>query len=172
MNRAYLGLGANLGDRRANLRTAVDALRAHGELVAVSALYETEPVGYLNQPPFLNAVIVLETPLTPTDLLEAGLRIERELGRERSFRNAPRSLDIDLLLYDGQVLDDPALRLPHPRLHERAFVLVPLVEIAPALRHPSRDRAMAELLAALGDTSTAVRRVSGPDWARERPDLE
>ncbi|CCF82808.1 2-amino-4-hydroxy-6-hydroxymethyldihydropteridine diphosphokinase [Nitrolancea hollandica] len=172
MTRAYLGLGANLGDRRANLRTAVDALRAHGELVAGSSLYETEPVGYLNQPPFLNAVIGLETLLSPADLLQAGLRIERELGRERSFRNAPRSLDIDLLLYDGEVLDDPALRLPHPRLHERAFVLVPLAEIAPALRHPSLNRTIAELLAALGDTSTAVRRVSGPNWANEATDPE
>lgn len=167
MTRAYLGLGANIGDRRANLRTAVDALRTYGDLVAVSSLYETEPVGYLNQPAFLNAVIMLETQTPPSELLEVGLRIERDLGRERSFRNAPRSLDIDLLLYGGQVLDVPELNLPHPRLHERAFVLVPLAEIAPALRHPSLDQTVAELLAALGNVSTAVRRVSGPGWVQE-----
>ena len=129
MNRtatAYIGLGANLGDRAATLREAARRLGALGRITAVSSLYETEPVGFRDQPPFLNAVIALETGLTPAALFQGLLTIERELGRIRTFRNAPRTLDIDILFYDGQVIETPPLVVPHPRLHERAFVLVPL----------------------------------------------
>lgn len=165
MSRAYLGLGANLGDRTATLRAAVAALRRHGTIVAVSSLYETAPVGYLDQPAFLNAVVALETDEPPEQLMAAALAIEQDRGRVRTFRNAPRTLDIDLLLYDDQVIETESLTLPHPRLHERAFVLVPLAEIAPALVHPQLGQTMRELLAALGDVSADVQAIAGPDWA-------
>lgn len=167
MARAYFGLGANLGDRAAALRSAVDALRQHGTLVAVSSLYETAPVGYTNQPAFLNAVIALDTDESPEALLAAAFEAERARGRVRTFRNAPRTLDVDLLLYDDLCRDDPDLTIPHPRLHERAFVLVPLSEIAPDISHPRLGRSVRDLLAALGDTSADVRLVAGPEWVTE-----
>ncbi|HEX2282210.1 MAG TPA: 2-amino-4-hydroxy-6-hydroxymethyldihydropteridine diphosphokinase [Thermomicrobiales bacterium] len=151
MATAYIGLGANLGDRLATLRTAVQRLEILGRITGISRLYETEPVGYLEQPPFLNAVVALETELAPGELLGALLGIERGLGRERSFRNAPRTLDLDLLLVDDLVLNTPEATLPHPRLHERAFVLVPLAELAPAMVHPGSGLTVGELARALPD---------------------
>jgi len=153
---AYVALGANLGDRSATLREAVARLGEFGTVEAVSALYETDPVGYLDQPAFLNAAVCLRTPLSAPDLLAALLSIEADLGRVRSFPNAPRSLDLDLLFYDDLILATPNLTLPHPRLPERAFVLVPLAEIAPDLIHPARQRLIAALLTDLGDV-TGVR---------------
>jgi 2-amino-4-hydroxy-6-hydroxymethyldihydropteridine diphosphokinase len=148
---AYIGLGSNLGDRRAMLQTAVQQLETLGRITGVSSLYETEPVGYLEQPPFLNAVVALETALSPGDLLRALLDVERTLGRTRSFANAPRTIDLDLLLIDDVTLETTELILPHPRLHERAFVLVPLAELAPDMAHPISGQTMRTLLRELPD---------------------
>ena len=133
---AYLSLGANLGDRATTLRAAIEALRRLGDVIAVSSLYETAPVGYRDQPEFLNAAVVLRTDLTPEALLEATQAIEQEFGRQHSFPNAPRTLDIDLIYLDDLILTSPHLTIPHPRAAERAFVLIPLREIAPDLRVP------------------------------------
>jgi 2-amino-4-hydroxy-6-hydroxymethyldihydropteridine diphosphokinase len=151
MATTYIGLGSNLVDRVAMLRTAVERLDTLGRITGVSSLYETEPVGYLEQSRFLNAVVALETSLAPVDLVQALLGIERDLGRTRSFPNAPRTLDLDLLLVDDVTLDTSELTLPHPRLHERAFVLVPLVELAPELAHPVSGQSMREILGSLPD---------------------
>jgi 2-amino-4-hydroxy-6-hydroxymethyldihydropteridine diphosphokinase len=140
--RAYVGLGSNLGDREALLRAALDALAAEPgvEVVAVSTLRETEPVGYLDQPPFLNGVAVLETGLRPRALLDLLLAVEAGLGRDRAAVPAqgPRTVDLDLLLYDDARIREESLQIPHPRLHERAFVLEPLAEVAPGLEVPGR----------------------------------
>ena len=139
MARAYVGLGANLGDRAATLTRAIDLLgeRPGIDVVAVSSFRETDPVGYLDQPRFLNAAVAIETSLAPTALLATLLEVERELGRVREGpRYGPRTVDLDLLLMDDLVLDEPGLELPHPRLHERAFALEPLAELDPALVVP------------------------------------
>jgi 2-amino-4-hydroxy-6-hydroxymethyldihydropteridine diphosphokinase len=133
------------------LQMAIQRLEALGRIAGVSSLYETEPVGNLEQPPFLNAVVALNTELAPADLLGALLGIERDLGRLRSLPNAPRTLDLDLLMVDDAISDSPELILPHPRLHERTFVLVPLAEIAPKLVHPGFGKTMQELLHTLPD---------------------
>lgn len=136
--RAFVGLGANLGDADAALADALHRLAAlpHTRLVARSAVYRTAPIDS-SGPDYRNAVAELETALAPVALLHALQAIEQAHGRERPYRNAPRTLDLDLLLYGDRVIDTPELTLPHPRLHERAFVLVPLLEIAPALAHPT-----------------------------------
>jgi 2-amino-4-hydroxy-6-hydroxymethyldihydropteridine diphosphokinase len=130
---------------------AIQQLETLGRIAAVSSLYETEPVGYLEQPRFLNSVVALDTALAPANLIGGLLGIERDLGRARSFPNAPRTLDLDLLMVDDVILDTPELTLPHPRLHERAFVLVPLAEIAPELVHPGFGKRVQELLHTLPD---------------------
>jgi 2-amino-4-hydroxy-6-hydroxymethyldihydropteridine diphosphokinase len=130
--RALLGLGANLGDPVATLNEAKVRLGDIGEVTAASSLYRTPPWGVLDQPPFVNAALALETALDPDALLAALKALERNLGREASVRWGPRAIDVDILDYDGVRRDDPALTIPHPRLFERAFVLVPLAEIAPA----------------------------------------
>jgi 2-amino-4-hydroxy-6-hydroxymethyldihydropteridine diphosphokinase len=142
VTRAYVGLGSNLGDRARTVLDAVDVLRAEEgvEVAGVSSLIETDPVGFLDQPRFVNGVAALDTTLTAQALLTLLLEVEQRFGRSREAVPAqgPRTLDLDLLLYGDTELEEPGLRLPHPRLHERAFVLEPLAELAPGLRIPGR----------------------------------
>lgn len=151
MTRAYVGLGGNLGDRESTIRRALVLLgeRPGVEILIVSTLRETAPVGFVDQPPFLNGAAMLETTLDPESLLAALLSVELELGRVRSGpRNGPRTIDLDLLVYGDQVVDRPGLRVPHPRLHERAFALEPLAELDPTLRIPGHGT-VTEALAGL-----------------------
>ena len=151
MTVAYVGLGANLGDRRATIGRAVSLLdAAEGvSVLSVSSLRETDPVGLEDQPRFLNGALVVETPLTASELLAVLLGIERQLGRTREGpRFGPRVIDLDLLVYGDVVLDEPGLTVPHPRLHERRFALEPLAELAPGLVVPGRG-AVEELLRGL-----------------------
>ncbi|MFY9328897.1 MAG: 2-amino-4-hydroxy-6-hydroxymethyldihydropteridine diphosphokinase [Georgfuchsia sp.] len=138
MTRAYIALGANLGDPSSTVLAAIEALRdlPHSQLIAASSLYRTAPVGLRNQPDFVNAVISIETQLDAPGLLDELFAIEARFGRSRSIPNAPRTLDLDLLLHGDTICDDPQLTLPHPRMHQRAFVLVPLAEIAPDITMP------------------------------------
>ena len=142
---AYVGVGANIGDREATIRAAIAALPG---VVAVSELRETDPVGVTEQPAFLNGAVAVETELSARELLESLLMIERGLGRERGPRWGPRTIDLDLLLYGGETVDEPGLTVPHPRLHERRFALEPLADLDPELAVPGRGR-VRDLLAEL-----------------------
>jgi 2-amino-4-hydroxy-6-hydroxymethyldihydropteridine diphosphokinase len=143
----YLALGSNLDNRLANLKRAVAALPPQIEVKAKSHIYETPPWGYEDQPKFLNQVIQGFTYLEPEPLLKHIKRLEVMLGRKASFQNGPRLIDIDILFYDDLVLDTPSLVIPHPRLHERGFVLLPLMDVAPDLIHPVEKKSVKELLA-------------------------
>ncbi|HKM90925.1 MAG TPA: 2-amino-4-hydroxy-6-hydroxymethyldihydropteridine diphosphokinase [Candidatus Acidoferrales bacterium] len=154
----YLGLGSNLGDRAANLAQAIAGLAASRvQMLRRSSLYATEPVGAGPQHWFLNCVVEASTDLMPRQLLRATQQVERNLGRRRGLRNAPRTVDIDILFYAAVVVSLPDLEIPHPRIAERRFVLVPLREIAPGLRHPTLRRTIAELLAETRDRSEVRR---------------
>jgi 2-amino-4-hydroxy-6-hydroxymethyldihydropteridine diphosphokinase len=145
---AYVGIGSNLGDREGNVRRALELLGAdpHIEVVAVSRLRETEPVGLLEQPDFVNAAAHVRIELSPRELLDRLLEVERELGRVRTGeRYGPRTIDLDLLLYGQEVVEEPGLRVPHPRLAERRFALEPLLDLDPALNVPGRGSVQALL---------------------------
>lgn len=154
----YLGLGSNLGDRAAYLKRVLEEMRAAGiEVRRVSTLYESEPVDFTPQPWFLNCVAEVETGLMPRQLLRRLQQIEKRLGRQRGVRRGPRTIDIDILLYGGHVMNTEELTIPHPRLSERRFVLEPLRELAAGLRHPVSRRTIAGLLAAVSDRSRVQR---------------
>ena len=146
---AYLSLGSNLGDRAANLRAAVAQLEVAGHLLARSSLYETQPVDVPDQPWFLNCVAAIETEKTPKELLQVALQVESAMGRLRFRSKGPRNIDIDIVLFGDRVVDEPGLKIPHQAMHQRRFVLEPLVEIAPEARHPQFGKTAQELLAAL-----------------------
>ena len=149
---AYVGLGSNVGDRMEHLRAAVEDIeRCVGRNVRYSSAYETDPIGLECQPQFLNAVCGVDTDLQPRDLLSALLVIEDSHGRRRTTRYGPRTLDLDILLYGDLITDEPELTVPHPRMAERRFVLVPLAEIAPKAVHPGSGRTIEEILAGLMD---------------------
>lgn len=160
METVFIALGSNLGDRRANLRSALKRMQsAELRLTRVSSLYETAPQGFTAQPWFLNQVAQAETVLTPRQLLARLVRIEREMGRRRGIPNGPRLIDLDILLYGNRVIRATGLRIPHPRMAERRFVLEPLAEIEAGLRPPSCKDTVGEMLAAV--SGQAVRRIAG-----------
>lgn len=155
----YLSLGSNLGEREANLQQAIERLAGWGEVVAVSSLYETEPVEVARQPWFLNCAVALQTEKMPKQLLAGLLAIEKAMGRQRKQPKGPRVIDLDILLFGNSIVDTAGLTIPHPALHERRFVLEPLAEIAPEQRHPVFKRTVRELRDALPAGGPAVRKM-------------
>jgi 2-amino-4-hydroxy-6-hydroxymethyldihydropteridine diphosphokinase len=152
MANTYLGLGGNVGDTKAYLAQAIEKLKKIGTVEKISSFYNTEPVGLAEQEWFLNSALLLETELPPQELLAALKNIEKEVGRTPSVQNGPREIDMDILLYDDVILKTKTLTMPHPRLHERAFVLAPLCDIAPTLLHPVLKKTIAQLFSELNDT--------------------
>lgn len=157
--KVYLSLGSNVGDRSKNLRAAIDELPHAGVAVArVSSFYETEPVDFREQPWFLNCAVEVETHFEAIILLRALREIETKMGSKKVVEKGPRLIDMDILLYGSETIDTPELQVPHPRMHLRRFVLVPLAEIAPTLKHPSWTKTVSEMVSATTDSSE-VRRI-------------
>jgi len=151
---AYLALGSNVGDKLNNIQTAVaEILRIPAKIIEMSHIFETEPVGIKDQPMFLNCCIEIETELAPMELLEKCLEIERKLGRVRREKNGPREIDVDILFYGDKILDEPGLKIPHPEIRNRKFVLVPLAEIAPDFADPVTKKTVSQMLKECGDTA-------------------
>lgn len=157
---AYLSLGSNLGDRIANIRACINRLASAGRVTKVSSFYETEPMELREQPWFVNSVVELETQLGPEELLAAIRKAEAGLGRTREIPKGPRTIDIDILLVDSVVIEEPDLQIPHPAMHKRRFVLEPLVEIAPETCHPLLGKTARELLQELGSENQEIRRLA------------
>ena len=154
---AYLGLGSNLGDRETHLRQALSLLGESVQIAAVSSVYETDPWGYTEQPAFLNMACCFRTSLAPNELLALAQDVEGRLGRVRTVRYGPRTIDVDILLYGDKVVDAPDLQIPHPGIPERAFVLEPLAEIAAEVEHPVQKRTIGALLEDAPGRETVVR---------------
>jgi 2-amino-4-hydroxy-6-hydroxymethyldihydropteridine diphosphokinase len=165
----YLSLGSNLADRVQNLNTAVERLGALGKVVAISSLYETEPVGYADQPWFLNCAVKLSTEKMPKQLLSRILDLEQKMGRRRIQKNGPRIIDIDILLFGHSIVNTQTLVVPHPEMHNRRFVLEPLAEIAPDERHPILKRTIRELRDGLAP-GPAVRKFAALQTAAHDPE--
>ncbi|MFA5399251.1 MAG: 2-amino-4-hydroxy-6-hydroxymethyldihydropteridine diphosphokinase [Dehalococcoidia bacterium] len=149
MTLAYIGLGSNLGDREANLNTALNMLAHKVRVMAVSPIFLTEPERFKDQPDFLNSVACVDTDCTPVELLRIINGIEAQMGRERPYSGAPRVIDMDLLFFGKAIISQPGLDVPHPRLHLRSFVLVPMAEIDPDFVHPTLHKSVKELLSEL-----------------------
>jgi 2-amino-4-hydroxy-6-hydroxymethyldihydropteridine diphosphokinase len=152
----YLALGTNLGERLLNLHAAINAFEPQIHVLKESSVYETEPWGYADQPAFLNMVVQAETDLTPRGLLDRLKELEVSLGRIPNFRNGPRLIDLDILFYDEISLNSPGLVIPHPRIQERVFVLVPLVEIAPNFVHPLLERSVTQMTASMDKNGVSL----------------
>jgi len=165
----YLSLGSNVGDRAKNLKDAIAELAASGvEVANVSSIYETEPVDVLDQPWFLNCVVEAQTKLAPLELLHALRAIESRMGSKKTVSRGPRLIDLDILLYADEVIDMPELHVPHPRMHLRRFVLVPLAEIAPRTRHPRSRQSATEMLANTTDKSQVRVVVAGLQTGQQK----